>query len=189
MSSRKAGPLRAAREQEAHRLLREVVSATRAHQSDVEQSAGLSAAQVRLLTVVKQHPQCSVGECAGYLGLSMPTVSNLLRVAVARKWIRTVTDAADRRRLRLQLSPSGAMRIGKAIPFAAGMLPAVIGSLSAASLRRLNDGLGPLVAAIPAEYRAAAQPTNAIGSGDEAGIGDIARRTNRVGFARPGQRR
>lgn len=140
-------------QQETHHLLREVVAATRAHQADVEKIVGLSAAQVRLLTAVKQHPGCTVGECAELLGLSLPTVSNLLRELAAKKWIGTVTDKADRRRLRLHVKPAGAMRIRRRIPFAGGMLNAIITSMDEPSLHALATGLRALVDEIPPGYR------------------------------------
>ncbi len=146
-------------QQDAHRLLRELLAATRAHQADVERVTGLPAAQIRLLTIVKRHPGCSVGECAALLGLSMPTVSNLLRELARRKWIRTVSDTEDRRKLRLRVTAAGAARIRGRIPFAGGMLNAVVDSLDEPSLRALATGLRALLARIPPGYcrRAAAR--------------------------------
>jgi len=154
MQTRRKDGVRSASEQHAHRMLREVIAASRAHHAHVERVSGLAAAQVRLLTVVRQHPQCTVGECSAYLGLSVPTVSNLLRDLVARKWVATVSDPADRRRLRLRLTAAGAARIRGAIPFAGGMLPSIIRRLSDDALGAVTLGMEALLAAIPSEYRA-----------------------------------
>ncbi len=76
---------------------------------------GLSVPQYRALNYLNRHPKASLNDVADHLGLTPPSTSKLIQKLVIDKIV-TRSDATDRRRVCLSLTPSGidALRIARA---------------------------------------------------------------------------
>ena len=69
--------------------------------------AGLSITQMRGLGFVNLTPGASVSDLANHIGLTMAATSRLVGSLAGRGLLKTNSDPADRRRLRLSLTPRG----------------------------------------------------------------------------------
>ena len=83
-------------------LMRHLRSRMRAHRG-----AGLSVPQLRGLLFVNRHDGAALGSLAEHLGLTPPSASKLVEELVKRRLLERATSRADRRRLRLGVSPAG----------------------------------------------------------------------------------
>ncbi len=83
-------------------VMRYIRSQMRAHRG-----AGLSVPQLRSLLFVNRHEGAALGSLAEHLGLTPPSASKLVEELVKRRLLERATSRADRRRLRLGVSPAG----------------------------------------------------------------------------------
>jgi DNA-binding MarR family transcriptional regulator len=95
----------------------------------------LSIPQFRFLSILAKEPDRSLGDIAEELGVSPPSLSKLVDGLVERGLVARTSDAADRRRLSLAITPSG-------------------GKLVAGFRAQLEEGLAPRLAALPARTQA-----------------------------------
>ncbi|MBS1819031.1 MAG: MarR family transcriptional regulator [Acidobacteria bacterium] len=96
-----------------------------------------------LLTILGDQPR-TLTELALLQGVSLPTMSNSISTLVQRGWVKRSSPAKDRRVVLIEVTPLGRAtveRVGKA---AEAHLSERLGTLDAASRRRLRAGLGVL---------------------------------------------
>lgn len=71
----------------------------------------LSVPQFRCLNYVAQDPGCTVSAVAAFLGVKLPTASAMVDRLVKAGAIELCADPHDRRRARLEVTPSGAEQL------------------------------------------------------------------------------
>jgi DNA-binding MarR family transcriptional regulator len=75
---------------------------------------GLTMPQFRSLVYIDVHHGCALRALAEHLGITPATSSALVDRLVRRGWVSRVTDAANRRQVRLTLTSRGEARLGAA---------------------------------------------------------------------------
>jgi DNA-binding MarR family transcriptional regulator len=115
-----------------------------------QRPGGLSLTEVRALGALGRQPGASLSDLAEQLGVGMPTTSKLVEDLVTRRLVRRTDATEDRRRLALQLTPSGEARLAEALDVASARIATLMAPLSeaekaqlAASVARLLELLGP----------------------------------------------
>ena len=86
--------------------LRRVIRAVDLHSRDLAASHGLTGPQALLMKAL-QHGKLSAGELASRVSLSQGTVTDILNRLEKRGTIMRLRDAADRRRVIVELTPRG----------------------------------------------------------------------------------
>lgn len=147
------------------RRFRIVFNAVKTHFRDVEKRAGIAGAQVWALSVIRDRPGIGVGELAKAMDVHQSTASNLLRPLLDKGLVVSDRAAADKRLVRVRLSPAGARALKKAPGPFTGVLPQALAQLDRRTLARLDRDLGALVALLGADEKSARVP---LGQSDEA---------------------
>jgi DNA-binding MarR family transcriptional regulator len=137
-------------EKQVLRRFRVVFNAVKTHFQQVEKQAGIGGAQVWALSVVQQQPGIRVSALAVAMDIHQSTASNLVRLLVDRALVEAVRSDEDRRAVQLHLLPAGQQMLDRAPGPFAGVLPAALEQLDAATLARLNNDLGQLIAVLTA---------------------------------------
>lgn len=133
------------------RQFRVVFNAVKTHFRQVEREAGVGGAQLWALSVIDRRPGIGVTDLARELDIHQSTASNLIKSLVERGLVATSREGADRRSVSLRIQPAGAAVLGSApLPFA-GVLPDALSALDAATLSRLEQDLGKLIALLEAD--------------------------------------
>ena len=133
------------------RQFRVVFNAVKTHFRQVEREAGVGGAQLWALSVIDRRPGIGVTELARELDIHQSTASNLIKSLVERGLVATSREGTDRRSVSLRILPAGADVLGSApLPFA-GVLPDALSALDAATLSRLEQDLGKLIALLEAD--------------------------------------
>jgi len=140
------------------RRFRVVFNAVRGHFQEIEKRVGLGGAQVWALNVIRDHPGISIGTLAKSVDIHQSTASNLVKLLLRKELISLRKASADRRQVELQISPSGLAILSRVPGPFEGVLPGALNQLSAASLRRLDQDLGELIALLKADEKAAGIP-------------------------------
>lgn len=140
------------------RRFRVVFNAVRGHFQEIEKRVGLGGAQVWALNVVRDHPGIGVGTLAKSMDIHQSTASNLVKLLLRKELISMRKASADRRQVELQISPSGLAILSQVPGPFEGVLPGALNQLSAASLLRLDQDLGELIALLKADEKAAGIP-------------------------------
>lgn len=135
-------------EKQALRRFRVVFNAVKTHFQQVEKQAGIGGAQVWALSVVQQQPGIRVSALAVAMDIHQSTASNLVRLLVERALVEAVRSDEDRRAVQLHLLPAGQELLARVPGPFSGVLPAALAQLDAATLVRLNEDLGALIAAL-----------------------------------------
>jgi DNA-binding MarR family transcriptional regulator len=138
-------------EKQVLRRFRVVFNAVKTHFQQVEKQAGIGGAQVWALSVVQQQPGIRVSALAVAMDIHQSTASNLVRLLVDRALVEAVRSDEDRRAVLLHLLPAGQQLLDRAPGPFTGVLPAALEQLDAATLARLNDDLGQLIAVLAAQ--------------------------------------
>lgn len=137
-------------EKQVLRRFRVVFNAVKTHFQQVEKQAGIGGAQVWALSVVQQQPGIRVSALALAMDIHQSTASNLVRLLVERALVEAVRSDEDRRAVQLHLLPAGQQMLDRAPGPFTGVLPAALAQLDAATLARLNNDLGQLIAVLAA---------------------------------------
>lgn len=137
-------------EKQVLRRFRVVFNAVKTHFQQVEKQAGIGGAQVWALSVVQQQPGIRVSALAVAMDIHQSTASNLVRLLVDRALVEAVRSDEDRRAVQLHLLPAGQQMLDRAPGPFTGVLPAALEQLDAATLARLNNDLGQLIAVLTA---------------------------------------
>jgi DNA-binding MarR family transcriptional regulator len=133
------------------RQFRVVFNAVKTHFRQVEREAGVGGAQLWALSVIDRRPGIGVTDLARELDIHQSTASNLIKSLVERGLVATSREGADRRSVSLRIQPAGADVLGSApLPFA-GVLPDALSALDAATLERLEQDLGKVIALLEAD--------------------------------------
>jgi len=132
------------------RRFRVVFNAVKTHFQQVEKLAGIGGAQVWALSLVQQSPGIRVSALALSMDIHQSTASNLVRLLVERALVQAVRSEEDRRAVQLHLLPAGQQMLDRAPGPFTGVLPAALQRLDAATLDRLNEDLGKLIAVLAA---------------------------------------
>lgn len=125
--------------------LRVVVRLAGNQSAQVERATGLPGAQLWALHEVAQFDGLRVGELAHRLRLHQTTASNLLARLEAAGLVRKGRSADDQRIVHVHVTAAGRRALKGAAGPARGLLPNVLGGMSAAQLRKVHDGLAVLV--------------------------------------------
>jgi len=140
------------------RQFRIVFNSVKTHFRQVEREAGVGGAQLWALSVIERRPGIGVTELARELDIHQSTASNLIKTLSERGLAVAAREGVDRRSVSLRIQPAGEQVLKSApMPFA-GVLPDALGSLDAATLTRLEEDLGALIALLEADEAGAKMP-------------------------------
>ncbi|WP_394790428.1 MarR family winged helix-turn-helix transcriptional regulator [Rhodoferax sp.] len=109
-------------------------------------SAGdhLSVPQFRCLNFIERQPGCSIGDVAGFLGVTMPTASAMADRLVRAGLVLPQTASDDRRRSQLQPTDSGRAQLAQIQQGAQGDLEEALATCTRKELQTLQAGLAIL---------------------------------------------
>lgn len=149
---------------EAARVLRQfriVFNAVRKHFRATERKAGISGAHIWALSVIGDHPSIGVGGLALAMDVHQSTASNLLRGLVSEELVVAQKDEADKRAVRLTVTPKG-HKILRAAPHPyAGVLPDALQKLESRTLKRMERDLNELIELLDPDREGARRPLGA----------------------------
>lgn len=95
------------------------------------------------LLAAQPHP-LSLTDLAARQGVSLPTMSNSITAVVAHGWVRR-SAAADRRQVRIEVTPKGRATVARVGRSAERHLAELLEPLDNEARQRLRDGLGVLL--------------------------------------------
>jgi len=130
---------------EVLKQFRLIYGAVHRHFRAVERRCGLSGAQAWMVRELARIPSLGVSELAKRMSVHQSTASQLVEKLVRAGHVERASDAGDRRRVRLQLTRSGATLARRLPPPAEGVLPRALATLPDASLRALRAHLARLI--------------------------------------------
>ena len=104
----------------------------------------LSVPQFRCLNFVARKPECSIGDIAGFLGVTMPTASAMADRLVRAGLVQPQTALADRRRSQLSATSAGLAQLAQIQQRAQGDLECALADCSPQDLQSLQTGLALL---------------------------------------------
>ncbi|WP_366834151.1 MarR family winged helix-turn-helix transcriptional regulator, partial [Hydrogenophaga sp.] len=107
----------------------------------VVRDAGLSSIEWRALATLTGRPPMPVGQLAFEVLSQQPTVTKLVQRLAAQGWVALRDDPDDQRRTLVNITPAGQKKVAPLIARAREHEAAVLGTLSAAEVRRLKDQL------------------------------------------------
>ena len=108
----------------------------------MRQNAGdLTVPQFRALRYVERHPGTGLSPLATHLGMSRSSASALVDRLERAGLVRRSVDPDERRRIRIELEPSGTAAVRTAVASTYAWLQGELGSFSSAERRRLVDSL------------------------------------------------
>jgi len=127
----------------ADRLLEIVPRATRRirRQMRAHGTAGLTVAQLRAMIYLRREPGAGLSALADHLGMSLPASSALAQRLVVAGMIDRTGDPTERRRIRLELTTSGADHLATTQAAVRGWLADELAALTPAEQARLAGGL------------------------------------------------
>lgn len=140
------------------RRFRVVFNAVKTHFQQVEKQAGIGGAQLWALSVVQAQPDLGVGALAQAMDVHQTTASNLVKALSTLGFVVAHRDGPDRRAVRLRLTPAGEAVLRKAPGPFSGVLPEALAALDPATLARLDQDLGTLMAQLQADEAAGSIP-------------------------------
>lgn len=133
---------------EVLRKFRVVIRASQQHSRRVEAEVGLAAPQLWALTEVARHPGLRVADLAGIMSLHQSTASNLLDQLDGKGMIARERDAADQRIVRLYPTARGRALLQSIDGPSMGLLPDTLFRLPDPLLRKLDEAMSEVVAAL-----------------------------------------
>nr|WP_315427346.1 MarR family transcriptional regulator [uncultured Albidiferax sp.] len=104
----------------------------------------LSVPQFRCLNFVARQPDCSIGEIASFLGVTMPTASAMADRLVRAGLVQPQAGATDRRRSQLQATPAGQAQLAQIQQRAQADLELALATCTPRELQSLHTGLALL---------------------------------------------
>ena len=140
------------------RQFRIIFNAVKTHFRQVEKTAGIGGAQVWALSLIQQRPGIGVSELGRAMDVHQSTASNLVKALIERGLAQAVKAEQDRRAVGLFLSAAGQHLLDRAPAPCSGVLPDALAGLDAATLARLAQDLGKLIAALAADEASATTP-------------------------------
>lgn len=143
---------------QALRRFRQIFATVRTHFRQVEQRSGTGAAQLRALSLLREQPGLRISQLAQAMDIHQSTASNLVKTLVQRKLVIGTRDGSDARVLHLRLLPAGDKVLQRVQGHYIGVLPQALQTLPPPLLKRLNDDLDVLIAAMQADTATAQSP-------------------------------
>ncbi|MFC5547012.1 MarR family winged helix-turn-helix transcriptional regulator [Massilia aerilata] len=141
----------AAPETRVLRQFRIVFNSVKTHFRQVEREAGVGGAQLWALSVIERRPGIGVTELSRELDIHQSTASNLIKSLTERGMVTAAREGLDRRSVSLRIAAEGEAVLKSApMPFA-GVLPDALSSLDPATLERMEQDLGALIALLEAD--------------------------------------
>jgi len=140
------------------RRFRIVFNSVKSHFREVEKKAGIAGAQLWALSVIRAQPGIGVSRLAQAMDIHQSTASNLVKPLLEQGLVVADRTEADRRAVRLQVSPAGARMLKRAPGPFTGVLPQALMRLDARTLARLDRDLGALIELLAADTGAGAIP-------------------------------
>jgi len=128
--------------------LRSLVQALRAGAGEAERRAGLSSAQLYVLSKLADAPAPSVNALARRVHAHQSSVSVVVELLAKRGLVRRSQDPDDRRRRLVELTAAGRSRLRKAPRTVQSKLVAAIAALPRGTRRTLSDALDQVVGAL-----------------------------------------
>jgi DNA-binding MarR family transcriptional regulator len=142
----------------------------------------LTPLQFWVLIGLYEHSGTPLGELAQRERIDAPTASRVVTALKRRGLVRLATDAADRRRTRIDLGPQGQAMMPRLRPIAAALRDAMREGMTAAEEESLRASLRKVIGNL-ARYEQAAPP-----SGGRSANGKLPAMRSRVRMAHPGAR-
>lgn len=133
--------------------LRSLVQVLRAGAGEAERKAGLSSAQLFVLSKLREGPAPSVNALARRVHAHQSSVSVVVDLLVRRGLVRRTPDPEDRRRRMVELTLTGRQRLRQAPRTVQSKLVAAIAALPQRTRRTLSDGLDQVVRSLGAPAR------------------------------------
>lgn len=130
---------------------RVIIKSVRGHFQSIEESCGISGAQLWALDKIHHTDEITINELAKELAIHQTTASNLVEKLCTKKLIKKVKRAADQRFVSLVLTAAGKKLLDKAPTPLQGLLPDALGRMpykKLMALRDLLDDLQKLMSAI-----------------------------------------
>ncbi len=116
---------------------------------ELEESCGLTGAQMWLLQEVESSPELGITELAGRLGIHQSTCSQLVEKLVTNGYLIKKKQSTDQRRVCLLLGEDGKQALAALPGPAEGVLPAALASIPLVALKTLNVNLSELISHLP----------------------------------------
>ncbi len=131
----------------AQQVLEAVPLAMRAIRAQLRthRSADISVPQFRAMGYIDRYEGASLSELAGYIGLTLPSMSRLIDGLVGRKLVARTAHSSDRRRICLSLTPLGREELRAAHRFTERYLAAKMSSLSEEDLQGIARSMQVLM--------------------------------------------
>lgn len=101
----------------------------------------LSPPQLRTLAFLHRSPGSCLFHVAGHLGVARPTASVIVERLVRRGMVSRTAHPQERRRIVLDLTPTGAWHLQRARQATQAWMAAALSQLPPASLRRIKEGM------------------------------------------------
>lgn len=105
----------------------------------------LSVPQFRCLNFISRSPGCAIGEVAAFLGVTMPTASAMADRLVQAGLVQPQMATGDRRRSRLETTPTGLAQLARIQDRAQGELKAALAVCTPQEQQTLQAGLAVLM--------------------------------------------
>lgn len=142
------------------RQFRVVFNAVKTHFQQMEKKAGIGGAQVWALSIVADRSGIGMGALGQAMHIRQSTTSNLVKTLVLRELLRAEKDDKDKRAVRLFITPAGRQILKQTPAPWAGVLPAALERMDAATLRRMEKDLAALISLLgeDADSKAADTP-------------------------------
>ena len=116
--------------------------------------ADISVPQFRAMGYIDQNQGASLSDLANHIGLTLPSMSKLIDGLVSRKLVTRTSDALDRRRICLSLTPLGREELKAAHRFTEKYLAVQLAGLSEADLQAIARSMQVLKALFSQESQA-----------------------------------
>jgi len=91
--------------------LRRILRATDMYARDLAREAGLTAVQLRVLQIVAEKGRATPTELSNRMGVTMATVSSLIKKLEAKDLLTRQRSTTDRRQTDLEITPSGLIKV------------------------------------------------------------------------------
>lgn len=127
------------------RQFRIVFNTVRNHFQQIERQSGLGGAQLWTLSLVARRPGIGMGDLADAMDVHQSTASNLVRLLVRKRLVRSVRGEVDRRAVNLHVTDEGNAILATAPGPFAGVLPDALSRLDPVTLARLGEDLATLI--------------------------------------------
>jgi len=127
----------------ADRLLDVLSTATRRVRREMRRNSALelTVPQFRALRYVERHPGTDLSRLADHLGMSRSSASALVERLARAGHVERSTDPAERRRIRIELSRTGAAAVDRAVRGTRGWLSDELEAFEPEERRRLSEAL------------------------------------------------